>query len=1113
MLSMLAVNFPISFDRPVWLWLLLAIPVMAFISMRTLSGLERPRRLLAIFLRSLVIAALAVALARIEYVKRNDHVAVMFLLDRSKSVPGEVQLKAKDYIKASVKNGAKVDRDAKFGVIAFDGMADVSVIPSRVGADILDFGIGHQPDRTNIAAGVRMAMAAFPEGYGRRMVLMTDGNQNAGDLNAEIEAAVANGVAVDVVPLQFRHENEILFDRLSVPAQVPANSQVPIRLIAKSTQPTRARITLYHNDHEVPLPDELRIFDLSGGMRPDRKDITIELRGGESGSSQGGVHRFDARLEPIDSGSDSVAENNRATGFTFVQDKGKILVLTMPNSQDEDILVDALRRELAVPGESQQDRDARVDKRGTDQFREAIDLADLNQYGAIILSNIPADEFNDQQHKALASYVRDTGGGLIMTGGENGFGAGGWIGKPLEEVSPVSFEIKQEKKLPRGALVIIMHSCEIDRGNYWGEQVAIAAVKTVSSLDYLGVLSFSYSPGGVNWDVPLKPVGDKNRIIRAITQMKNGDMPDYDTTMKMAVTDLMKLRDASQRHIIIISDGDPQPPSPEVIKVMVDNKITCSTVGIGYGAHVVEQTLRDIAVKTHPDGSGLKHFYRCTNPNLLPQIFVKEAKIVRRSLIQEQEFSPQLLLPYDQTVAGFENIKLPSLYGMVLTTPKPEGLVPMIRSSKDSTGKAVTDPVLAYWNCEMGKMAVYTSGYWKNWGRDWAGWESYGKFWAQLVRWAMRDSGELSFDIVTRLEGSRGKISIEATNKDASYVNNLYFPYTRVVTPSQEAKNLMLVQTGPGQYEGTFDVTENGNYLAGLTYADPTSKSKDGKPVYRTITTGLSVPYSPEFRELKTNMGLLDGVVQKSHGRMLAMDPVKDNVFSKNLPLSVSRQPVWRWVVQWLLLPLFLLDVAGRRLASALAMSFYVEAAVLVTLCATFYSAYAPAWAYVLALLMAEAVGWAIRWRYIMPTIEFFTYGVSALGRAGQRSTQSLSQLKNVREKVRGEIDGQQAGQAGGGRPSVPRPRRAAPGAQVSESIPLEPSVNPRKRFDVGDKAAAQPARDLTEAVGGAKAETPEEQAARKTGQGQSPGELTSRLLKAKQRAQEEIKDRKDTGG
>src|SRR5690606_23424939 len=136
----------------------------------------------AIVLRSLVIAALAVALARVEFVKRNDHIAVMFVLDRSRSIPDELRIAAQKYIRKTVEDAWKIDDQARFGLIGFDGLADVTVVPSRVGAEILDFGVAAEPDRTNIAAAVRMAMAAFPEGYSRRMVILTDGNQNDGDL-------------------------------------------------------------------------------------------------------------------------------------------------------------------------------------------------------------------------------------------------------------------------------------------------------------------------------------------------------------------------------------------------------------------------------------------------------------------------------------------------------------------------------------------------------------------------------------------------------------------------------------------------------------------------------------------------------------------------------------------------------------------------------------------------------------------------------------------------------------------------------------------------------------------------------------------------------------------
>ena len=109
--------------------------------------------------------------------------------------------------------------------------------------------------------------------------------------------------------------------------------------------------------------------------------------------------------------------------------------------------------------------------------------------------------------------------------------------------------------------------------------------------------------------------------------MSNGDMPDFRQTVDMAVDALMERKDAAQRHIIIISDGDAQPPSNPTIDYMKANKITCSTVAIGYGAHVQEATLRRIATRTGG------RFYGVRNPKKLPQIFVKESKVIRRPLI------------------------------------------------------------------------------------------------------------------------------------------------------------------------------------------------------------------------------------------------------------------------------------------------------------------------------------------------------------------------------------------------------------------------------------------------------------------------------------------------
>ena len=79
-----------------------------------------------------------------------------------------------------------------------------------------------------------------------------------------------------------------------------------------------------------------------------------------------------------------------------------------------------------------------------------------------------------------------------MVGGAESFGAGGWIGSPVSEILPVDMDPPQKKQLPKGALVLIMHACEMPQGNYWGQQVAIAAVNTLSRLDLVGILAYGW---------------------------------------------------------------------------------------------------------------------------------------------------------------------------------------------------------------------------------------------------------------------------------------------------------------------------------------------------------------------------------------------------------------------------------------------------------------------------------------------------------------------------------------------------------------------------------------------------------------------------------------------
>ena len=118
----------------------------------------------------------------------------------------------------------------------------------------------------------------------------------------------------------------------------------------------------------------------------------------------------------------------------------------------------------------------------------------------------------------------------------------------------------------------------------------------------------------------------------------------------------------------------------------------------------------------------------------------------------------------------------------MLTERKPDSLDAASSARRTSDGE---DPVLAHWNFEMGKMAVFTSGWWTSGERTGSAGSKFGKFWAQVVRWAMRRPATAGSSTSSpALDGNRGKVVIEALNKDASYLNFLQIRRPARCTPS-----------------------------------------------------------------------------------------------------------------------------------------------------------------------------------------------------------------------------------------------------------------------------------------------------------------------------------------
>ena len=139
-------------------------------------------------------------------------------------------------------------------------------------------------------------------------------------------------------------------------------------------------------------------------------------------------------------------------------------------------------------------------------------------------------------------------------------------------------------------------------------------------------------------------------------------------------------------------------------------------------------------------------------------------------------------------------------------------------------------------------------------------------------------------------------------------------------------------------------------------------------------------------------------------------------------------------------------------------------------------------------LMLAEIVGWTIRYQHIGPLFDWLTHTVTALGRAGERSTASLERLKSARDRLRESETGSQS--KGDVRP-----------------------VDRKTRFDAGEPSRTVQSRPISESLGGAESglQKPSHDAAGTSDQEtESKGDMTSRLLRAKRRAQRDMDDKKD---
>jgi uncharacterized membrane protein len=841
----------IHFTEP--LWLLALIPALAWVfwlGWRTDAQLSRARSRLALVLRVVVTVALVFALAGMKWRRSVEGMNVFFVLDRSESVPTGQQETARELVN---KLSAKKEKSDKSGLIVFGSDASIDRLPNEK-IDVQKIEAVVDPQRSDLAAAIRLGTAAFPEAGQKRLVLMTDGNENIGDAMAAAAGAKSQGVTVDVLPLGVARGNDVFVQKVQLPPKLKKGQPFDVKIFVQSDIATTATVKLYRNELEL---GEQKV-QLEAGKNLFSFPQTLP----EQGFYSYGV--------TVDTAKDPIPQNNRAAGFATVRGDPRILVISSDPAQDQ-LLAQALRTakiELKLGGV------------------EALpnSLAEMNSYDAIFLSNVSAGELGRETMQLLDSAVRDFGVGLVCIGGDNAFAAGGYRGSPLEHTLPVSMELDSKKVLPRGAVVLIMHGMEFANGNQVARDCAQGVLSALGPDDELGVNLWD---GSDRWVLPLTKVGNKKAAATAIAGMNQGDMGSFEGCVKMAQAAL-KSSTANLKHIIVFSDGDPAAPSLATMQAIVGDRITLSTVLIS--GHSGPETMIQMAEQ------GKGRFYNVTSPNMLPQIFLKETAVILKSAIYEEPFKPAVKTVTEVT-RGLGEQNYPTLFGYVATTEKLRAETPLWTHQGD--------PLLAHWQYGLGRAVAFTSDARTKWGRNWTGWDRYRQFWSQIGQWSLRRLENADFTTEVVVERGEGVITVEALDDKGEYRNFLDLQ-TSVVSPKGERMMVRLEQKGPGHYEAKFPTKDVGSYLLNMM------EMEKGTPVGSQVV-GANVSFSPEFTSPEPNLNLLRRLAESTSGKVL--DPTKpgENPFQHDRTRTFQSLDMWEWLLRLAIL-LFVADVGIRRI-------------------------------------------------------------------------------------------------------------------------------------------------------------------------------------------------------
>ena len=838
----------ISFENP---WYLLLIPVVALflaLTQRFMFTREKGSKVGQIVIRSILFLCLIFALSGFSLKFTGKSTTTIYLLDVSDSVRDSRQ-DIINFVNESVKDKKKNDN---VGVIAFGEDTRVEQFVSENLA-FSKFQTDVNTGATNLEDAVKIALSQLPDDSAGRIVLITDGNENEGSLKSVAPDIISNGGAFEIKKIEENISDEVYVSDLSIPTQAGIGEKFNIEVEVESNVACNAKVKLYAGR------------TLKGEQDVHLQKGTNQLIFSDTQSDEG----LKTYKVVVESEKDTITVNNEFASYTNIETTLPLLVVegTEGNAKNYKKILESIDvgYDTVSPG------------------TVPVDMPSLMQYSAVVLVDVYEADLREGFLDILNEYVKNNGGGLIMTGGSSSYAVGGYRDTLLEEMAPVYMDINGENEIPTMAMAMVIdHSGSMDASDGiesyldLAKKSAAAAVDYLRPEDYVEVIAFDDAYSRV---VPLQNVDNPDEIQKMIFSIPSGGGTSIYPALEAAVKDINGC-DAMIKHIILLTDGqDYNSGYDGLLKIINNAGITLSCVAVGSGCN--DQLLNDLATQ-----GGGRIFYSDDTTDL-PRIFAQEVFLASNTYLVNEVFTPEVT-SNDKIIRDVVKDGMPQLYGYVATMKK-ERAIDLLESFQH-------DPILSYWQYGLGKTVAWTSDVNGEWSAEYSNWESTPLLWHNIIKLVSEDNG---------MEGTYANVEQNGNKATITYTTEEYSADTKVIAivydEEGNPKEVELDPKKPGVYEAQVDTKDTGIYTINV-------QQKDKGEIVSSINTAAIMQYSLEYRFYPENT-LLDEFAA-STGGIFIENP--DEVFKYSPEFVKARFNLW---IPLLIISalLFLYDIAVRR--------------------------------------------------------------------------------------------------------------------------------------------------------------------------------------------------------